>query len=185
MIGYAGDRIPIEYGPALLVVGLALAVLVLLIIPAPAIASALELRLARRLRALRYQGDGARAVRTWPARDRLGARIGARRRRSRSDRTSWAPISTVPCSSSRRSRCSSPSASRRLSGVKASARAALDVVLPGLVLTASVAGIVDSRRRPPPRRDRAVAGRRSLGVGARFASPWPRRSRSPTSAPCS
>ncbi|HSO33086.1 MAG TPA: PDZ domain-containing protein [Labilithrix sp.] len=50
MIGYAGERIPTEYAPALLLVGLALAVLVLLVLPAPAIASALELRVARRLR---------------------------------------------------------------------------------------------------------------------------------------
>lgn len=50
MIGYAGERIPVEYGPALLLVGLALAALVLLVLPAPAIASALELRVARRLR---------------------------------------------------------------------------------------------------------------------------------------
>ena len=50
MIGYAGDRIPTEYGPALLLVGLALALLVLLVLPAPAVAAALELRVARRLR---------------------------------------------------------------------------------------------------------------------------------------
>ncbi|CAN5897735.1 hypothetical protein BH11MYX4_BH11MYX4_61210 [soil metagenome] len=50
MIGYAGERIPTEYAPALLLLGLALAVLVLLVLPAPAIASALELRVARRLR---------------------------------------------------------------------------------------------------------------------------------------
>jgi len=50
MIGYAGERIPSEYAPALLLVGLALAVLVLLVLPAPAVASALEQRIARRLR---------------------------------------------------------------------------------------------------------------------------------------
>ncbi|MDB4941788.1 MAG: NADH-ubiquinone oxidoreductase chain [Labilithrix sp.] len=50
MIGYAGARIPTEYLPALLLVGLALAVLLLLVLPAPAVASALELRVARRLR---------------------------------------------------------------------------------------------------------------------------------------
>ena len=50
MIGYAGERIPAEYAPALLLVGLALAVLLLLVLPAPAIFSALEQRVARRLR---------------------------------------------------------------------------------------------------------------------------------------
>ena len=69
MIGYAGERIPSEYGPALLVVGLALATLILLVLPAPAIASALELRVARRLRmagpraaAAALFGRGPRAV---------------------------------------------------------------------------------------------------------------------------
>jgi hypothetical protein len=50
MTGYAGERIPTEYAPALLLVGLALAVLLLLVLPAPAIASSLELRVARKLR---------------------------------------------------------------------------------------------------------------------------------------
>lgn len=50
MIGYAGERIPAEYAPALLLVGLALAALLLLVLPAPAIFSALEQRVARRLR---------------------------------------------------------------------------------------------------------------------------------------
>jgi hypothetical protein len=50
MTGYAGERIPLEYAPALLLVGLALAALLLLVLPAPAIASSLELRIARKLR---------------------------------------------------------------------------------------------------------------------------------------
>jgi NADH-quinone oxidoreductase subunit H len=69
MIGYAGERIPIEYRSALLLIGLALAALLLLVLPAPTIASALELRVARRLRASGAKaaaralfGRGARAI---------------------------------------------------------------------------------------------------------------------------
>lgn len=69
MVGYASERIPVEYGPALLVVGLALAVLLLLVLPAPALASELEMRIARRLRstrtstlALALVGRGPRAA---------------------------------------------------------------------------------------------------------------------------
>jgi len=69
MIGYAGERIPLEYSAALLLVGLALAALLLLVLPAPTIASALELRLARRLRVwgpkaglLALFGRGPRAI---------------------------------------------------------------------------------------------------------------------------
>ncbi|WP_146645758.1 PDZ domain-containing protein [Labilithrix luteola] len=50
MIGYATERIPVEYAPALLVVGLALAALVLLVLPAPTVLGAVELRIASRLR---------------------------------------------------------------------------------------------------------------------------------------
>ena len=141
MIGYAGDRIPIEYGPALLVVGLALAVLVLLIIPAPAIASALELRLARRLRAsgikamaLALFGRGPRAIGSalasvLVATFALGPHVvGAD--------VDGAVLLVAAIALFLAARVAS------VSGVKASARAALDVVLPGLVLTASVAGIV-------------------------------------------
>jgi len=49
MAGYASERIPIEYGPALFIVGLALASLVLLVVPSPALLSVAELRMARRL----------------------------------------------------------------------------------------------------------------------------------------
>jgi len=142
MIGYAGERIPIEYGPALLVVGLALAVLVLLIIPAPAIASALELRLARRLRAagiktmaLALFGSGPRAIGSalasvLIATFALGPHvIGAD--------VDGAVLLVAAIALFLASRVASTGG-----GVKASARAALDVVLPGLVLTASVAGIV-------------------------------------------
>ena len=141
MIGYAGDRIPVEYGPALLVVGLALAVLVLLIIPAPAIASALELRLARRLRAsgikvmaLALFGRGPRAIGSalasvLVATFALGPHVvGAD--------VDGAVLLVAAIALFLAARVAS------VSGVKASARAALDVVLPGLVLTASVAGIV-------------------------------------------
>ncbi|MBX3186240.1 MAG: PDZ domain-containing protein [Labilithrix sp.] len=51
MIEYAGARIPAEYSPALLLVGLALAILLVLVLPAPTIASAIELRVAGQLRA--------------------------------------------------------------------------------------------------------------------------------------
>jgi NADH-quinone oxidoreductase subunit H len=141
MIGYAGDRIPLEYGPALLLVGLALAVLVLLIIPAPAIASALELRLARRLRAaglktaaLALFGRGPRAIGSALASVLIGTFalgphvIGAD--------LDGAVLLVAAIALFLASRVASAG------GVKASARAALDVVLPGLVLTASLAGIV-------------------------------------------
>jgi hypothetical protein len=141
MIGYAGDRIPLEYGPALLLVGLALAVLVLLIIPAPAIASALELRLARRLRASGLQvmasalfGRGPRAIASALASVLMGTFalgphvIGAD--------LDGAVLLVAAIALFLASRVASAG------GVTASARAALDVVLPGLVLTASVAGIV-------------------------------------------
>ncbi len=69
MVGYASERIPVEYAPALLVVGVALAVLVLLVLPAPLLASELEQRMARRLRRTRAQalllavvGRGPRAI---------------------------------------------------------------------------------------------------------------------------
>ncbi len=141
MIGYAGERIPLEYGPALLVVGLALALLVLLIIPAPAIASALELRLARRLRAAGIKstasalfGRGPRAIGSALASVLIGTFalgphvIGAE--------LDGAVLLVAAIALFLASRVASAG------GVKASARAAVEVVLPGLVLTASVAGIV-------------------------------------------
>jgi hypothetical protein len=141
MIGYAGERIPMEYGPALLVVGLALAALVLLIIPAPAIASALELRLARRLRAVGIKtmavglfGRGPRAIGSALASVLIGTFalgphvIGAE--------LDGAVLLVAAVALFLAARVAAAG------GVKASARAALDVVLPGLVLTASLAGIV-------------------------------------------
>ena len=141
MIGYAGERIPLEYGPALLVVGLALAMLVLLVIPAPAVASALELRLARRLRvaglkstALALFGRGPRAVGSALASVLIGTFalgphvIGAE--------LDGAVLLVAAIALFLAARVASAG------GVKASARAAFDVVLPGLVLTASVAGSV-------------------------------------------
>lgn len=50
LIAYAGERVPTEYAPALLVVGLALALLVLLVLPGPPSLAALELRIASRVR---------------------------------------------------------------------------------------------------------------------------------------
>jgi NADH-quinone oxidoreductase subunit H len=50
LVGYAGARIPAEYGLALLLVGVALAALLLLVLPSPAALGGLELRLASRLR---------------------------------------------------------------------------------------------------------------------------------------
>ena len=141
MIGYAGERIPLEYGPALLVVGLALAMLVLLIIPAPAVASALELRLARRLRVaglkstvLALFGRGPRAIGSALASVLIGTFalgphvIGAE--------LDGAVLLVAAIALFLASRVASAG------GVKASARAAFDVVLPGLVLTAAVAGSV-------------------------------------------
>ena len=141
MIGYAGERIPTEYGSALLVVGLALALLVLLILPAPTFASALELRLARRLRAsgiktmaLGLFGRGPRAIGSGLASVLIGTFalgphvIGAD--------LDGAVLLLSAVALFLASRVASAG------GVRASARAALDVLLPGLVLTASVAGAV-------------------------------------------
>ncbi|MBN9166943.1 MAG: hypothetical protein J0I07_38790, partial [Myxococcales bacterium] len=50
LIEYSGERIPTEYAPALLIVGLALAVLVLLVLPGPPSLAALEHRIASRVR---------------------------------------------------------------------------------------------------------------------------------------
>ncbi|MBX3207536.1 MAG: hypothetical protein KF764_20980 [Labilithrix sp.] len=50
LIEYSGERVPTEYAPALLIVGLALAVLVLLVLPGPPSLAALELRIASRVR---------------------------------------------------------------------------------------------------------------------------------------
>ncbi|HEY8074053.1 MAG TPA: PDZ domain-containing protein [Labilithrix sp.] len=50
LVGYASTRIPPEYGPALVIVGLALAWLLLLVMPTPAPLGAVELRAAAMLR---------------------------------------------------------------------------------------------------------------------------------------
>jgi NADH-quinone oxidoreductase subunit H len=142
MVGYAGERIPTEYGPALLLVGLALAALVLLVIPAPAIASALELRLARRLRAAGLEtmvfalfGRGPRAIGSALA-SVLNATFALGPHVVGAD-LDGAVLLVAAIALFLGSRVGAVRG-----GVKASARAALDVVLPGLVLTASVAGIV-------------------------------------------
>lgn len=50
LLAYSGERIPTEYVPALVVVGLALALLVILGLPSPAPLAALEVRIASKLR---------------------------------------------------------------------------------------------------------------------------------------
>lgn len=50
LVDYSGERVPREYAPALLVVGLALAVLVLLVLPGPPALAGLELRIATQMR---------------------------------------------------------------------------------------------------------------------------------------
>jgi hypothetical protein len=50
LVEFSGERIPIEYAPALLVVGLALAILVVLLLPGPPFLAAMEMRIASRLR---------------------------------------------------------------------------------------------------------------------------------------
>lgn len=141
MIGYAGERIPLEYGPALLLVGLALAALVLLVIPAPAIASALELRLARRLRAAGIKtlafglfGRGPRAIGSALASVLIGTfALGPHVIAAELDGAVLLVAAIALFLAAR-------VADAR--GLRASGRAVLDVVLPGLVLTASLAGVV-------------------------------------------
>jgi NADH-quinone oxidoreductase subunit H len=50
LLDYSGERVPREYAPALLIVGLALAVLVLLVLPGPSALAGLELRIATHVR---------------------------------------------------------------------------------------------------------------------------------------
>lgn len=50
LLAYSGERIPTEYAPALVVVGLAIAVLLLLVLPGPPSLAALEMRIASRVR---------------------------------------------------------------------------------------------------------------------------------------
>jgi NADH-quinone oxidoreductase subunit H len=50
LVEYAGERVPAEYAPALVIVGLALAVLALLVLPGPPSLTLLEVRIASRLR---------------------------------------------------------------------------------------------------------------------------------------
>lgn len=141
MIGYAGEHIPAEYGPALLLVGLALAVLVLLVLPAPAIASALELRVARRLRAAGSKaaaaalfGRGPRAVGSALASVLVGTfALGPHVVGAELDGAVLLLAAVALFLASR-------VASAR--GAKASARAAAEIAVPGLVLAAAIAGVV-------------------------------------------
>ena len=141
MLGYAGERIPTEYAPALLVVGLALAVLLLLVLPAPIVASALELRVARRLRtfdptraAAALFGRGPRAVGSvlasvLVATFALGPHVVA-------DDLDVAVLLVSAIALFVASRVASARGSRR------ALRAAADAAVPGLVLGAAIAGMV-------------------------------------------
>ncbi len=141
MIGYAGERIPTEYAPALLLVGLALAVLLLLVLPAPAIASALELRVARRLRSTGLKraaaalfGRGPRAIGSalasvLVATFALGPHVVG-------DELDGAVLLVAAIALFLAARVASARGSR------GSWRAAAEVAVPGLVLAAAIAGIV-------------------------------------------
>lgn len=141
MIGYAGERIPVEYGAALLVVGLALAALLLLVLPAPTIASALELRVARRLRVsgpqaavLALFGRGSRAIGSALASVLVGTfALGPHVVGADLDGAVLLVVAVALFLASR-------VASAR--GARASARAAAEVGIAGLVLAASIAGVV-------------------------------------------
>jgi hypothetical protein len=142
MIGYAGERIPSEYAPALVLVGLALAVLLLLVLPAPAIASALELRVARRLRssggpkraAAALFGRGPRAIGSalasvLVATFALGPHVVG-------DDLDGAVLLVAAIALFLAARVASARGSR------GSLRAAADVAVPGLVLAAAIGGVV-------------------------------------------
>lgn len=141
MIGYAGERIPTEYGAALLVVGLALAALLLLVLPAPTIASALELRVARRLRVagakaavLALFGRGPRAIASGLASVLVGTfALGPHVVGAELD---GAVLLVAAVALFLASRVASTGNAR------ASARAAAEIGIAGLVLAASIAGVV-------------------------------------------
>ena len=141
MIGYAGERIPTEYAPALLMVGLALAGLLLLVLPAPAIALALELRVARRLRsggpkraAAALFGSGPRAVGSALASVLVGTfALGPH---VIGDDLDAAVLLVSAIALFLASRVASARGSR------GALRAAAAVAAPGLVLAAAIAGIV-------------------------------------------
>ncbi|MBX3232910.1 MAG: hypothetical protein KIT84_42190 [Labilithrix sp.] len=61
LLDYSGERVPTEYAPALLLVGLALAILILLVLPGPPVLATLELRIASELRRTSF-GGAARAL---------------------------------------------------------------------------------------------------------------------------
>jgi hypothetical protein len=141
MIGYAGERIPTEYAPALLMVGLALAVLLLLVLPAPAIASALELRVARRLRsggpkraAAALFGRGPRAIGSALASVLVGTfALGPH---VIGDDLDGAVLLVAAIALFLAARVASAR------GARGALRAATEVAVPGLVLAAAIAGIV-------------------------------------------
>ncbi len=141
MIGYAGERIPTEYAPALLLVGLALAVLLLLVVPAPAVLSALEQRVARRLRGgglksalFALFGRGPRAIFSGLASILLATfALGPYVASADLDAGILLVAAIALLVGSR------VAATR---GAMASLRAAADVGLAGLVLAAAIAGVV-------------------------------------------
>lgn len=141
MIGYAGERIPTEYGVALLLVGLALAALLLLVLPGPAVTSSLELRVARRLRAsgarpaiVALFGRGPRAIASVLASVLVGTfALGPHVVGADVDAAVLLVSAVALFFASR-------VASAR--GARASARAAVEIGLAGLLLAASVAGVV-------------------------------------------
>jgi NADH-quinone oxidoreductase subunit H len=141
MIGYAGERIPTEYGVALLLVGLALAVLLLLVLPAPTLASALELRVARRLRgsgvraaARALFGRGPRAIVSALASVLVGTfALGPHVVGADIDGAFLLVTSIALFLASRVASAG---------GARASARAAAEVAVAGLVLAAAIGGVV-------------------------------------------
>ena len=141
MTGYAGERIPLEYAPALLLVGLALALLILLVLPAPAIASALEQRIASRLRMAGIKsaifglfGRGPRAIFSALASVLLATfALGPYVVGADLDGGILLVVGIALLLAAR-------AFSTR--GAMASVRAAVDVGIAGLVLAASIAGVI-------------------------------------------
>lgn len=52
LMEYSADRVPVEYAPALIIVGLAICVLLILVLPGPASLATLEQRVASRMRSM-------------------------------------------------------------------------------------------------------------------------------------
>ena len=99
LIDYSAERVPREYAPALVVVGLALAVLVLLVLPGPPALAGLELQIAVDAAKDDVARDARRALRQPRRPRRLRARDRRAHRRSRSCRGSSGARSTASRSS--------------------------------------------------------------------------------------